>query len=239
MKTISKTYNLQTKAVDAKAGIYDVLVSTESRDRENDVVRAAGVDVSHYMGAGYVEGEPGPGGNPVILYAHDYRNFPVGRTLSLKKKPGVGIQARFQFAEWGTSELSDSVRKLWEQGILRAASIGFQPREWNNIPGGGKEYTSIELLEWSIVPVPANAGSLALGLNGQKLTAGEQARLDQALNELSQALQHAIDEQERPVRAGEAGEKSGDLPASFGKFGEDVRLPLGRAIQGDGYFEQF
>jgi len=167
MEMKHKIYSVETKTVDDEAGIYEALISTEAVDRDGDIVVADGADIKNYMK------------NPVVLWAHDYRSLPVAKALKIEVMERIGIKATFQFPEPGTSEQADAVRKLWAGGFLNATSIGFIPKEWENREGDedADDYlypmkiNKWELLEFSIVPVPANQEALRLGakLMGMKL----------------------------------------------------------------------
>src|SRR3990170_262899 len=104
---IHKAYFTRSKAIDEGKGIYEVMASTETIDRDGDKIMAAGIDIDNYMGTG------GKRGNRVVLWAHDYRELPIAKTLELHKVPGLGLRATFQFPEWGVSTKADQVRKLW------------------------------------------------------------------------------------------------------------------------------
>lgn len=165
-KRIRKTLELlESKTIDEEAGIYEAYISTEVVDRDGDIVVAAGADVSNYEK------------NPVVLFGHRY-NDPqavVGKALEIVKEEGKGIRAKWQFAPLGTSVGADAVRRLWANGFLNATSIGFM------VPDGGTEdivaegdegetrrtgirFNEWELLEFSIVPVPANQDALRLAI---------------------------------------------------------------------------
>ena len=84
--------------------------------------------------------------NPVVLLAHDrWSGLPIGRTTSLNWT-NRGLEAEFEFLP--DDEMAARVRNAWDRGYLRAASIGARPKKDN----AGQH----ELLEWSIVPVPAD-----------------------------------------------------------------------------------
>ncbi|MEK9724496.1 MAG: HK97 family phage prohead protease [Rhodospirillaceae bacterium] len=157
---IRKTYTCEVKAVDAEAGVYELWASTEDIDRDGDVLIASGAQLENYLK------------NPVVLYGHNYYGFPVAKTLEAEVVVGKGLRVRFQFAPKGTHADIDAVRSLWEGGFLNAASVGFRPLKWQDRKPGADEsfpswytprvYTEWELLEWSIVPVPANQDALRL-----------------------------------------------------------------------------
>jgi HK97 family phage prohead protease len=158
-----KTFAIDTKAVDAEAGIYEGMISTESIDRDEDIVMGAGAQLSNYMK------------NPVVLFGHNYREpgAVVGRALEVTPIPGSGVKARWQFADESVSENAALVRRLWEGGYLNAISIGFQPQKWSKrVDDEGEEldfefvFEEWELLEFSIVPVPSNQDALRLAVKG-------------------------------------------------------------------------
>lgn len=153
---------------------YDVMISTESVDRDGDIVEAAGAIVTNYLK------------NPVVLWGHDYRSPEsiVGTTTDLEKIPGHGIRSRLQFVPEGVNPRADLVRGLWDGGFLNAASIGFDPKQYEPLGGDGPagesyatgyRFSQWELLEWSIVSIPANQDALRLAAKelGIKLDPGK------------------------------------------------------------------
>lgn len=159
--TIHKEFTAQIlKAYDD--GSQEIVISTDSVDRDGEVIEVDGWQLENYLA------------NPVVLYAHDYRSVPIGRTLELRREPGQ-LVARFQFRDPANDlDPVNQIRAAWEQGILRAASVGFRPLEWRRMDAdddapssseddwywGPKRYLQQELLEWSIVPIPANQEAL-------------------------------------------------------------------------------
>jgi HK97 family phage prohead protease len=127
----------------AKGDEPTIVISTSAVDRENDEVLAEGGDFAAYKR------------NPTVLWGHDYSSLPIGTTTSLEIVPGRGIRARWRWLEG--DDFAARVRNAFEQGCVRAASIGFRPVESERNERGGRRFTRWELLEWSLVPVPANA----------------------------------------------------------------------------------
>jgi len=134
-----------------------MLISTITLDRDSDILVPEGIDVSDYMK------------NPVVGVGH-FRGegalLPVGLTTRLDVTPGRGIKATWK---WLTNDpVADRVRNAFDQGILRAASVGFLPQTWSDNSQGGRTYSKWSLLEWSLVPIPANPAAVrslkALGL---------------------------------------------------------------------------
>jgi HK97 family phage prohead protease len=140
------------------------------------VLVSTGADLSNYRR------------NPVVLWAHDYSRLPVARAVEIDAVPGVGLRAKMEFAPAGVDAHIDAVRTLWEHGFLNAASVGFTPKAGTPTGKGGTRYTEWELLEFSIVPIPANADALRLAFDG---AAAKSGRVLSAKNE--SALRAAVD----------------------------------------------
>lgn len=164
MKKIRKTYLIERKEIDLEEGIHEVIISTEAIDREGDIVVAAGIELEDYLK------------NPVVLFGHKYSDpeAVVGRSLEIESADQK-VRSKFQFAPWGTSTGADVTRRLWEKNFLNAASIGFYPKVWEQINpeeepdewgwySGGYRFLEWELLEFSLVPIPANQEALRLAL---------------------------------------------------------------------------
>jgi hypothetical protein len=101
--------------------------------------------------------------NPVVMWAHDAvgrspsGGLPIGRTLSITKAPGGRIVADFEFLT--DDPFAQRVKNAWDKGFLRAASISWIPVESVPVDGTWRD-TRSELLEWSIVSVPADPDAL-------------------------------------------------------------------------------
>jgi HK97 family phage prohead protease len=137
-----KLYHAEWKEVDGFT--YEATITTGAEDREGEIVLPSGGQLENYMR------------NPVVLFAHRYAEPPVAKAQEIAAQ-GDGLVARFQFPPEGTYDFADTVRRMWGAGFLNAVSIGFIPleREENII-------SQWELLEFSIVPVPANQEALRL-----------------------------------------------------------------------------
>jgi len=186
---ILKTFSTTSKAIDREAGIYEVMVSTEAVDRDGDIIRAAGGKFDNYLK------------NPVVLWGHDYHELPIAKTLSLTAVPGVGVRAKFQFPKRGLHPEADKIRDLWDGGFLNATSIGFIPLKSVNLnpnePWGPKEFIEWELLEFSVVNVPANAEALRLAMKNARVTGS--TRVEDLPPSVIKALNNLIVELENRV----------------------------------------
>ncbi len=102
--------------------------------------------------------------NPVVMWAHDSvgrspsGGLPIGRTLGISKTPEGRIVADFEFLSG--DPFAQRVRNAWDRGFLQAASISWMPIETAPIGDGRWRDVRSELLEWSIVSVPADPEAL-------------------------------------------------------------------------------
>lgn len=123
-------------------------ISTESPDRDNDTISTKGWDLSAYKK------------NPVVLFAHDARTPPIAKASNVTVNDNV-LQAEAEFMPREMSEFADSVYQMIQNDFLRATSVGFRPLEFKiNEERGGIDFEKQELMEFSIVPVPANPEAL-------------------------------------------------------------------------------
>jgi HK97 family phage prohead protease len=140
------------KTVAASGDGLEFVLSDATVDRYGDVIEPAGWDLRWFKQ------------NPIALFGHD-NAFPIGRWENIRVEGGK-LVAKLAFAAEGTSARIDEMRKLVEQGILRAVSVGFKPVEYEALdpkrPGRGQRYKKQELLETSLVSVPANPAALAV-----------------------------------------------------------------------------
>lgn len=125
-------------------GTFEVVASTQTKDRHGEIVLQEGINVENYML------------NPIILLSHDYWALPIGKATEVIKAEGKLI-IKGVFASAEANPVAQQVRKLYDAGILKTVSIGFIAKEWE-----GNLCTVSELLELSFVTVPANPEAMAL-----------------------------------------------------------------------------
>jgi HK97 family phage prohead protease len=132
------------------------IASTAERDRDGDVIEPSGWKLDAYLR------------NPVILLGHDYGGAPVARAARVWVEGGK-LMVDVLFPSEGASEASDEAYALVSEGFMRAVSVGFRALDREPLPDGrGFRYTSVELLEISLVSVPANASALLAARLGGK-----------------------------------------------------------------------
>lgn len=129
---------------------FPFMFSDATPDRMDDTIDAKGWELGNFQK------------NPVILWAHDADQQPVGKSVSTFVRDGEQLVGVVQFA--GT-DFAQEVKELYKGGFMNAVSVGFQPKEWefSERSDWALDFKRQELLETSAVPVPAHAGALLEG----------------------------------------------------------------------------
>jgi HK97 family phage major capsid protein/HK97 family phage prohead protease len=157
------------------------VASTDAIDRYGDVIDPKGWDLRHFKK------------NPIALWNHNHSQ-PIGNWEDVRVEDGKLI-ARLKMIKAGVSSIADMIRDMIENRVLRATSVGFQPKgkperildsagNWT----GGYKFLKSELLEISVVSVPANPEALAIARTfgvsraGEKLLFCESAEDAEAVN---------------------------------------------------------
>ena len=133
----------------------EFILSDESIDRMGDTISSKGWDLENFKK------------NPIALFNHR-SDFPVGKwnNISVNNKSGE-LRGHLELAPEGTSPRIDEIRKLIGAGILRAVSVGFRaletsPRKSAEGQYVGEQFMRQELIETSLVSVPANPNALVI-----------------------------------------------------------------------------
>jgi uncharacterized protein len=142
----TKTFEAEVKQVGER--VLEFTISTGAVDRDKDTVAPSGWKLDAYRR------------NPVVLWAHNYQQPPIGKATKVWVA-GNALKAQAEFATAEVYPFADTIFQLLKGGFLRAVSVGFEPvKHAYNAQRGGVDYTEQALLEFSIVPVPANAEAL-------------------------------------------------------------------------------
>jgi len=123
-------------------------ISTDSVDRENDRL-LANWELDNYNKGGSV------------LWGHDSRSTPMHVVAAPLRtwQEGGSLRSRAKFTPKDVNPVGYMVNQLIDFGALRSSSVGFLPKEWKIVDDEarhGYDFERLELLEWSVVPVPAN-----------------------------------------------------------------------------------
>lgn len=144
-------YGVRSAEETGESGTYDFVLSDETTDRVGDIIEVDGWKLSAFKK------------NPVALYGHDNSRLPIGKWERVRIE-GKKLLGRLRLAPEGTNAFTDSVRKLLDLRMLNACSVGFHtikaaPLDPEN-PWNGYRFIEQELLECSVVTVPANPNAV-------------------------------------------------------------------------------
>lgn len=133
-----------------KNGRLTAIASTEDPDRGGDVLLVKNWDFEKFLQ------------NPVLQAGHKYDpQYTIGKAENLRVE---GNQVLFDPIFHEITPLAKQIKKMYEDGFLKAWSVGFIPGtaqlNGKSVEEGG---TKNELLEVSAVAVPANAYALMKG----------------------------------------------------------------------------
>lgn len=153
---IQKFVGIQSK----KNGVASFIASTSTSDRYDDVIDQESWKLDAFKN------------NPVILLNHRQDMLPIGRATKVEVVNGqLEIEVEFDLED----ELGANVARKVDQGFLKAVSVGFQPRKGtmrSDLPSdhrafgkSGMYYQDNELLEVSVVTIPANSEAVAKGFS--------------------------------------------------------------------------
>jgi len=159
--------------------VMDFIGSDDSVDRYNERIDQNGWQLENFRA------------NPVIPDCHDYSSIAkiLGRAESVSVVNGK-LMNRVRFCT--ENPMGNLAYKMAKGGFINSQSVGFIPLEWTN--GNEKDqpdrtYTKCELLEISLVVVPANPGATI----GMALKSGAIERAD--LRDLAEFLKQFSDDQ--------------------------------------------
>lgn len=158
-KIIAKAY---VEKISDEEGILEAAIgSSESMDREGDIIKASGWQTDNFNR------------NPVLLWAHNVHELrpPIGKVKRLwVEDDRLMFQPEFDLED----EFAAAIYRKYKKGYLNSFSVGFLPIERD-----GKTYLAQELLEISAVPVPANAdANVALRSKGFKTKTWEELTVE-------------------------------------------------------------
>jgi len=228
---------LTVKAATTGDRIIRFIASDESMDRDGDIVAATGWKLDNYLK------------NPVVLYGHNYSELPVGKAENVVIDTAARqliIDVKFPTVEelsTGTPSehalFVDSVYNLAKLGLLNAVSVGFRGIKVDPITDSAGHYTGRhfieqELMELSIVPVPANANAVAI-MRGAKVdetvikSFQASEKQGRRLSAASLASLHTI-----RGKLDECNQKLGEARAEYGVLVGDLDQPDEAPIEEDG-----
>lgn len=141
----------EIKEVDAAARSFEFTISTPAVDRMGDTIALDGWQLDNFRK------------NPVVLWAHDYHSLPLARAENTRVEDGK-LKSVAVFTPEGMAKFNDMVFEMVKGRFLHATSVGFRPIDWEWSREADRQYgidfKTQELLEYSVVPVPAHQDAL-------------------------------------------------------------------------------
>ncbi len=149
--SVRASLDTEVKMIDDERRSVGFTISTGQVDRMGDVIDPMGWQLDEFRK------------NPVVLWGHDSGALPVGRATRVWIEDGK-LKAEAQFTPAGMARFNDTVYEMVKAGFLNATSVGFRPLKYalSEDPQRryGIDFKEQELLEFSVVSVPANPGAL-------------------------------------------------------------------------------
>jgi len=143
------------KSIDTTRRTVDFVASTDIVDSHGEIVDQNSWRLDDYLK------------NPVVLFAHNSRELPIGRCIDLSVRNGgrgQQLECRIEFASEEMNPKAEQVFRMVQEKFLRAVSVGFVPKSYRWEMRDGEEiwvWADCILKEISVTPVPANPETLA------------------------------------------------------------------------------
>ena len=116
--------------------------------------------------------------NPVILFNHD-RDFVIGRAKKVDIVPrGLRLEAEFDMEDEFAAKVAGKV----ERGFIRGFSVGFRSLADPEAKAGKLVFKKVQLLEVSVVTIPANPHALI----------GQDADAESTISRISTAVEQRL-----------------------------------------------
>lgn len=150
--------NLQITTIEKGEDSVRFIASTGNSDRYGDIIDQRGWELSAYRR------------NPVVLLNHQTNQLPIGKGLVDIVDGNLMIDVVFDQED----ELAQKVERKARNGFMSSVSVGFNPVQSISrselpeehkaySPNGGSYFPKAELLEVSIVTIPANSEAVSMG----------------------------------------------------------------------------
>jgi uncharacterized protein len=227
-------FSVEIKSLGDERKTYQFIITSEAIDRHGDIVRMSGANLDAFKK------------NPVVLYQHNSNAAPIGRAVDIELRANQ-IVAEVEFH--GKTEESRLVRDLVELGYMRTVSIGFVPRkiternatdvEKAKLPAWRDtitEFESWDLLEFSVVTIPANPEAIILNsINdtlqnvskaGKVLSKTNYAKLKAAHDAIGEVLAKVETEEEEEEEKGENDVAISVLRGNIETLNEEIKQEI-------------
>lgn len=152
-----RTFSTDTRANKVGERTYRFILSNETVDRHESIVKADGWMLDNYAR------------NGVVAYQHNTNNSDpdmiVGKGRAWME--GTTLMGEVELEPEGDNPIADKLAKKLDFGSIKAVSVGFNPLEWSfGDRSVGEDASKMyfrkqDLLEWSIVNIPSNPDAVA------------------------------------------------------------------------------
>ena len=179
MRKITKLFTTQAKSINDETKTIRFKISDDQTDRMGEIVDQGSWDFKNYMN------------NPIVLWGHnpDEPENVLGQTLALETQGGE-TYAEMQFDD----DINPKAALVWKQllkGTLRTVSVGFIAHDQE-----GNVLKNNELLEVSVVPIPANPRAIALSMKDGSLSRKDGLYLQDSMKKELAFIEEQLKEEE-------------------------------------------
>lgn len=181
-KIYHKLFNTKASSIDEKAKSVTFVISTNQEDRYGEIVDQTSWNFKSFLK------------NPLVLWGHDPdQPENVLGTASSLQVAGDGSQTTAVLTfDSDINPKADLVFNQIRKGTLRTVSVGFINHTFNT-----EEDTPVlkdnELLEISVVPIPANSGAVALELKTGEINRKDAKWLVDGMSKEIELMQKQLD----------------------------------------------
>lgn len=127
------------------------IASTEDTDRHGEVVKQDGWDLKNFLN------------NPAFMLSHNYEDFPIGKVEDIRVEDN---KLKFKAVFTEATQKAKEAYQLVKEGVLNSFSVGFIPKEFDE--KNRDIITKAELLEISLVAIPANPNAIVVAKSIKK-----------------------------------------------------------------------
>lgn len=186
MRKITKLFTSKSVSVNEKERTAQFIISDDQVDRMDEIVEQSW-DTENYKN------------NPIVLWGHnpDEPENVLGTSLGLETEKGdddvTRTKSTVKFSDEGINPKADMVFNQVKAGILRTVSVGFIPKTFKTSDDDKDVLADNELLEFSIVPIPANPRAVALAFKEGTISRKDARFMIDSMNKEAQLLQEELD----------------------------------------------
>jgi len=152
---VIKFPHTEIKAISEAERTVDFVISTPSVDRERDTISIKGWKLGNFRR------------NPVVLFAHNSGAPPIAQAPKVRRNGDALESLGTKFTTEEENPFGAMIFRMIRGKFLRATSVGFLPLKFEFADSEedegrkfGLDFLEQELLEFSVVPVPANPEAL-------------------------------------------------------------------------------